>query len=74
MDNKHHNPSANVPIQDTDEPSGDRGQGDKTWSSGDQQGISNRVGDENNSENLENDLELDEERRLQREKDMKPNR
>ena len=39
-------PSANVPRQDAEEPLGDRGKGDKTWSPEQgEQGISNREGD-----------------------------
>jgi hypothetical protein len=39
--------SPKVPEQDPDEPLGDRGNGDKTWSPEEgNQGISNRVGDE----------------------------
>ena len=47
MANNTKTPSANLPKQDPDEPLGDRGGGDKTWSpdSG-EQGISNRVDDE----------------------------
>ena len=47
MDSKYTNPGANVPEQGPDEPRGDRGNGDKTWSppTG-EQGISNRQGDE----------------------------
>ena len=46
MDSKYTNPNANVPEQDREEPLGDRGRGDKTWSPpADGQGISNRVGD-----------------------------
>jgi hypothetical protein len=49
-------PSANVPRQDAEEPLGDRGKGEKTWSPEQgEQGISNRVGDE------EPDPEIDEE-------------
>jgi hypothetical protein len=41
------NPSANVPAQSPEEPLGDRGGGDKTWSPAQgEQGISNRVTDE----------------------------
>jgi hypothetical protein len=47
MDSKVHNPSANVPAQTDEDPKGDRGQGDKTWTApADEQGISNRAGDE----------------------------
>ena len=47
MHSQHTHPSANVPQQNPDEPLGDRGNGDKTWSpEQDEQGISNRVGDE----------------------------
>ena len=46
MNSKYTNPSANVPDQDSDEPLGDRGQGDKTWSPEEgKQGISNRPDD-----------------------------
>ena len=39
--------SAKVPEQEANEPLGDRGNGDKTWSPEQgKQGISNRVGDE----------------------------
>ena len=44
MDNKRHNPSTNVP--EADEPKGDLGEKGKTWSPGQEQGISNRPGDE----------------------------
>ena len=44
------NPTASVPEQGPDNPLGDRGQGDKTWSPEQgEQGISNRVGDEDSS-------------------------
>jgi hypothetical protein len=47
MDSKDHNPSASVPAQTDEEPKGDRGRGDKTWTPpADEQGISNRPGDE----------------------------
>lgn len=47
MDSKVRNPSANVPAQTDEDPKGDRGQGDKTWTAPvDEQGISNRAGDE----------------------------
>lgn len=40
-------PTANDPTQGPEEPLGDRGRGDETWSpEQDEQGISNRVGDE----------------------------
>jgi hypothetical protein len=46
MNIKRTNPGANVPEQ-TDGPLGDRGGNDKTWSPPkDEQGISNRRGDE----------------------------
>ena len=44
MDNKRHNPSANVPEGNT--PKGDLGERGKTWSPGQEQGISNRSGDQ----------------------------
>ena len=47
MNNKHHNPDSNTPEQKPNEPLGDRGKGDKTWSPEQgEQGISNRVGDD----------------------------
>jgi hypothetical protein len=50
MDSKVHNPGANVPAQTDEDPKGDRGQGDKTWAvPADEQGISNRPGDESES-------------------------
>jgi hypothetical protein len=50
MDSKDHNPSANVPAQTDEDPKGDRGRGDKTWTPpADEQGISNRPGDESES-------------------------
>jgi hypothetical protein len=50
MDGKLHNPNANVPAQTDEDPKGDRGHGDKTWTvPTDEQGISNRPGDESES-------------------------
>ena len=50
MDSKGHNPSANVPAQTDEDPKGDRGGGDKTWTPpANEQGISNRPGDESQS-------------------------
>jgi hypothetical protein len=47
MDSKDHNPSASIPAQTDEDPQGDRGGGDKTWTPlADEQGISNRPGDE----------------------------
>jgi hypothetical protein len=44
---KQKNPTANLPAQERDEPLGDRGKGDKSWSpEPGEQGISNRIGDE----------------------------
>ena len=44
---KHKNPDKNVPEPEPNEPLGDRGKGDKTWSPEQgEQGISNRIGDE----------------------------
>jgi hypothetical protein len=61
MDRRDTNPSANVPAAETDEPRGDRGQGDKTWTpdSG-EQGISNRADDQNEVDE-EGDSETDHE-------------
>jgi hypothetical protein len=54
MVSKDHNPNANVPAQTDEDPKGDRGRGDKTWTPpADEQGISNRPGDE--AEPLEGD-------------------
>jgi len=47
MSQKQH--GAATPRRDADEPLGDRGHGDKTWSPDDEQGISNHVGEEENS-------------------------
>ena len=47
MNDKKRNPSGNVPTQLPQEPLGDRGQRDKTWTPAEgEQGISNRVMDE----------------------------
>jgi hypothetical protein len=47
MDRKNTNPSANVPSPSKDEPFGDHGRGDKTWTPEEgEQGISNRPDDE----------------------------
>ena len=57
MDRKVANPSANVP--DADEPKGDLGEKGKTWSPpADEQGISNRAGDEDAIPEFE-DLDVD---------------
>lgn len=54
MNSKHHNPGSNTPEQKPNEPLGDRGKGDKTWSPEQgEQGISNRVDDETGSEQPE---------------------
>lgn len=46
MDQRDTNPSANVPRQGDDEPLGDRGQGDTSWTPrAGEQGISNRPDD-----------------------------
>ena len=56
MNIKDHNPTANVPKQTGDQPRGDRGRGDKTWSPDPgEQGISNRVEDEDDNEFDENE-------------------
>jgi hypothetical protein len=44
MANNRHNPDTNVP--EAGEPQGDLGHKGKTWSPGQEQGISNRPGDE----------------------------
>ena len=50
MDGKDRNPTANVPAQTDEDPKGDRGRGDKTWAPpAEEQGISNRPGDESES-------------------------
>jgi hypothetical protein len=62
MNIKDHNPGANVPKQPADEPRGDRGSGDKTWSPDDgEQGISNRVEDEDDNEFNEDEDESEDE-------------
>jgi hypothetical protein len=61
MDNKDNNPNANVPEQSADEPLGDRGTGDRTWSPPEgEQGISNRVEDEDDSAFIDEDEDSDE--------------
>ena len=59
MDSKKTNPSANVPEQESDEPLGDRGRGDRTWApeSG-EQGISNRPGDTGTPDHVEHGGEV----------------
>jgi hypothetical protein len=58
MNIKETNPSANVPVQDGDEPLGDRGNGDKTWTPRPgEQGISNRPDDEAADADLEDDVD-----------------
>jgi hypothetical protein len=48
---KDHDPNVNAPKQSADEPRGDRGSDDKTWSpETDDQGILNRVEDEDDNE------------------------
>ena len=58
MDNKRHNPSANVP--DVNTPKGDLGERGKTWSPGQEQGISNRPGDEGEDRRADDDDEFQE--------------
>jgi len=56
MNSQEHNPSRDVPTQLPKEPLRDRGYGDKTWTPPEgEQGISNRVEDED----LEADAETD---------------
>lgn len=60
---KQKNPNAKVPEQELNEPLGDRGQGDKTWSpEQDKQGISNRLGDaeEEKTDDEDEDDDFDE--------------
>jgi len=60
MNIKQTNPSANVPAQDGDEPLGDRGNGDKTWTPRPgEQGISNRPDDEAADPELDEDVDDD---------------
>jgi hypothetical protein len=59
MDNKRHNPDANVP--EGGEPKGDLGEKGRTWSPGQEQGISNRPGDEEMTGKPEDDDEFDDE-------------
>lgn len=59
MNSKDTNP--NVPRQDSNEPLGDRGQGDKTWSPEQgEQGISNRPDDEVGQETDDEDDDFNE--------------
>jgi hypothetical protein len=61
MNSKDTNPNANVPRQNSDEPHGDRGQGDKTWSPEQgEQGISNRPDDAVGQETEDEDDDFDE--------------
>lgn len=60
MNSKDTNPNANVPEQQQNAPLGDRGQGDKTWTPGEEQGISNRLGDEAEEEKDGEDDDFDE--------------
>jgi len=54
-------PTANGPGQGPDEPFGDRGKGDKTWSpEKGEQGISNREDDEADEESDSEDFDEDE--------------
>jgi hypothetical protein len=75
MNRKDTNPAANNPAQDADEPFGDRGSGDRTWSPGPgEQGISNRPDDEEDRETSadeDDDFEEDEddEEELQEDED-----
>jgi hypothetical protein len=55
------NPNSNTPQQDENDPLGDRGDGDRTWSPEQgEQGISNRVGDENPEANDDEGFDEDE--------------
>jgi len=59
MNRKDTNTSANVPVARTDQPRGDRGQGDRTWAPArGEQGISNRADDDADA-NEEGDSETD---------------
>jgi hypothetical protein len=61
MNSKDTYPKANVPRQDPNEPLGDRGQGDKTWSPEQgEQGISNHPDDEVGQETDDEDDGFDE--------------
>ena len=65
MDSKYTNPSTNVPEQDPNEPLGDRGKGDKSWSPQQgEQGISNRIGDEETGPDDEDGLPEDTKKRV----------
>jgi hypothetical protein len=87
MDSKDHNPSANVPAQSDEDPKGDRGHGDKTWTPpADEQGISNRPGDASQSiegrtaqrrgrdEVIEDDIESEENRNAEKDVQQAPER
>ena len=65
MDSKRTNPNANVPEQKPDEPRGDRGRGDKTWTpKPGEQGISNRPGDEESGPQDDDGLPEDAKKRV----------
>ena len=65
MDSKYTNPNANVPEQNPEEPLGDRGRGDKTWSPpADEQGISNRPGDSESGPDDDDGLPEDARKRM----------
>ena len=60
MNRKDTNPSANVPTQLPEEPLGDRGRDHKTWTPAEgEQGISNRVMDEDEEAENESDPSKD---------------
>ncbi len=61
MNHKDTSPSVNVPAQGSQEPLGDRGQGDKTWTpERGEHGISNRPDDEMAAAADDDDDEFDE--------------
>jgi hypothetical protein len=61
MNSKDTNPNANVRQQNSNEPLGDRGEGDKTWSpEPGEQGISNRPDDAVGQDTDDEDDDFDE--------------
>ena len=65
VDSNYKNPDANTPEQKPNEPLGDRGARDRTWSpEQDEQGISTRVGDEETGPDDQDGLPEDTKKRV----------
>jgi hypothetical protein len=70
MNQKHTNPSANVPAHDADEPRGDRGKGDRTWTLDQgEQGISSHPDDQAADAEPDEDDEFDDDEDADEEED-----